>query len=55
MDVPDLGGSGLGLGTLLLIAAAVLLGVPLLNSVMESKERREQEIQPLPLRPSRQR
>ena len=46
MNVPNLGGPGLSLGSVLLIAAAVLLGVPLLNEFLKSQEARAQQTQP---------
>ena len=44
MDVPNLGGKGVGLGGVLLIVGA-LLGVPILINVLEPKELRAQRIE----------
>jgi len=35
MTIPDLGNKGLDIGSILLIAAAVLIGLPLLGEVMK--------------------
>ena len=42
MDVPDLGGSGLSLTTLLLILGIVLVGLPLAASAKEALEQSAQ-------------